>query len=203
MWTSHLIIRSHHTYRHPVSVSTDTERIPAAVCHRGNILLVAERIGKQKMKTNWTMPQKMHHYGFMVSKTGEKTVKMSNQPVAEVVLKVSSNQRHGELVSPIRIKHIKFLWGWRSHFIGAGSWSQRACRWRDSDWRETHIYSPALDFAFLSQCTAIIAAIWQTLWLLTMFGDAFYWSVLLDIHEFWLDFQWRLKYCWKWCKFGK
>lgn len=44
----------------------------------------------------------------------------THQPVAEVKFVVTGDQRHGELVSPICVKYIKFLRGWRSHFIGAG-----------------------------------------------------------------------------------
>ncbi len=45
----------------------------------------------------------------------------THQPVAEVVFVVSSDQRHGELVGPICIKHIELLRGWRSNFIRAGT----------------------------------------------------------------------------------
>lgn len=40
--SSHLIVRGNHTYRHPVGISTDTEGVPAAVCHCSYILLIAE-----------------------------------------------------------------------------------------------------------------------------------------------------------------
>lgn len=53
-----------------------------------------------------------------------------HQPVAEVVFIVSSDQRHGELVSPICIKHIELLRSWRGHFI-------RAWTWRQGAWRHT------------------------------------------------------------------
>jgi len=43
----------------------------------------------------------------------------TNPPVAEVILVVSSNQRHSELVSTICIKYIELFRDWRSHFIGA------------------------------------------------------------------------------------
>lgn len=56
-----------------------------------------------------------------------------HRPVAEVVLIVSGDQRHGELVSPIRIKHIKLLRSWRSHFVGARAWGQRT--WKHTDRR--------------------------------------------------------------------
>lgn len=51
----------------------------------------------------------------------EMRAKMTHQPVAEVVFIVTSDQRHGELVSPIQIKHIELLGGWGSHFVGAGA----------------------------------------------------------------------------------
>lgn len=44
-----------------------------------------------------------------------------HQPVTEVVFVVSSDQRHGELVSPICIKHVELLRGWTGHFIGTGT----------------------------------------------------------------------------------
>lgn len=56
----------------------------------------------------------------------------THQPVAEVVFVVPSNKRHGELMSPICIKHKELLWGWRSHFIGAWTWSKRAWRHRQA-----------------------------------------------------------------------
>lgn len=132
MWTSHLIVWSHYTDRHPVGVSTDTERVPAAVCHRGYILLIAERIRKVEDERKLSYASKSAHgKAIAVSwfKSRGKNKNIGNQPVAEVVFKVSSDQRHGELVRSIWIKHIKFLWSWRSHFIGAGTWSQRSCRW--------------------------------------------------------------------------
>lgn len=51
----HLIIRSNHADRHPVGVPADAECVAAAVCHRGNILLIAERKrkGKKWQSENW------------------------------------------------------------------------------------------------------------------------------------------------------
>lgn len=46
--SSHLIVRGNHAYGHPVGISTDTEGVPATVCHRGHIVLIAESEGIQR-----------------------------------------------------------------------------------------------------------------------------------------------------------
>lgn len=56
---SHLIVRGNHTHRHPVGISTDTEGVSAAVCHRSYILLIAESQGMEGGKCeNWVKFEK-------------------------------------------------------------------------------------------------------------------------------------------------